>query len=220
MNKNPDYAPIREKMVAEQIEARGVKDKRVLDAMRKIPRHLFVDTGMLHQAYADNPLPIGHNQTISQPYIVALMTEALKLEEDDKVLEVGTGSGYQAAILAEIAEKVFTVENNSILARRARKLFDELNYHNIVIRIGDGTLGWKEYAPYDKIIVTAAAPELPKPLFEQLKQNGIMVIPEGDRFSQSLKKYKKTDDKFEYENLGLCSFVPLVGREGWKDNSY
>ena len=202
-------------MVKNQIIDRGVKDKKVIRSMLKVPRHVFVEEGMVHQAYNDSPLPIGFDQTISQPYIVALMTEALQLSGDEKVLEIGTGSGYQAAVLAEIVEKVFSVERNANLAQRSRKILDKLNYNNIAIRIGDGTLGWKEYAPYDRVIVTAAAPGFPESLFGQLKEGGILVIPEGDRDSQILKRYTKLDDKYKTESLGLCAFVPLIGKEGW-----
>ena len=202
-------------MVKKQIVDRGVKDKKVIGAMLKVPRHKFVDNAMIHQAYYDNPLPIGFDQTISQPYIVALMTEALLLSGNEKVLEIGTGSGYQAAILAEICEKVFSIERNPNLAQRSRKILDKLGYNNIAIRVGDGTLGWKEYAPFDRIIITAAAPKFPETLFGQLKNGGVLVIPEGDRHSQVLKRYIKTEDEYQIEEMGLCAFVPLIGKEGW-----
>lgn len=205
-------------MVETQIVARGIKDERVIRAMRKVPRHLFLDEALWPQAYEDYPLPIGERQTISQPYIVALMTEKLNLKGHESVLEVGTGSGYQAAILAELAEKVYSIERIPSIAKRARKILDELNYTNVLIKIGDGTLGWKEYAPFDGIIVTAASPYVPKPLLEQLKIGGRLVIPIGGEFSQDLIVYTKVgENDYEEENYGGCRFVKLIGEYGWKE---
>jgi protein-L-isoaspartate(D-aspartate) O-methyltransferase len=213
------YAKQRKKMVDSQIRSRGIRDERVLRAMEKIPRHLFIDEGLIDQAYNDNPLPIGEKQTISQPYIVALMTEALELKGHEKVLELGTGSGYQAAILAELADRVFTIERIAALAQKARKLLESLNYYNVVIRVGDGTYGWREESPFDAIVVSAGSPSIPRTLVEQLAVGGRLVIPVGDRFSQSLIKLTRlsenTDD-VKTEDLGGCRFVNLIGEHGWK----
>ncbi|MBI5286360.1 MAG: protein-L-isoaspartate(D-aspartate) O-methyltransferase [Deltaproteobacteria bacterium] len=204
-------------MVETQLIPRGIKDKRVLDAMRTVPRHLFVEEALQDQAYNDYPLPIGERQTISQPYMVALMTEALELKGNEKVLEVGTGSGYQAAILSLLAEKIYSIERISSLAARARKVLDSLFCSNVVIKIGDGTLGWKEEAPFDGIIVTAATPSVPESLLEQLAVGGRMVIPVGGIFSQILMKIIKTKEGITRLDLGGCRFVKLVGRYGWKE---
>lgn len=208
----------RQQMVDTQLIPRGVRDKRVIDAMRKVPRHLFLDEALWPQAYEDHPLPIGEKQTISQPYIVALMTELLQLTGKEKVLEIGSGSGYQTAVLAELAEQVYTIERIPAIAKRARKIFDVLKYKNIIITIGDGTLGWKEHSPYDGIIVTAAAPITPQPLLEQLSIMGRLVIPIGNEFSQDLIVYTREDaDNYSEENRGGCRFVKLIGERGWKD---
>jgi len=207
---------LRERMVKEQIESRGVRDRRVLEVIRKVPRHLFVPEAYLDEAYDDHPVSIGEGQTISQPYIVALMTSLLELKGDEKVLEIGTGSGYQTAILAELAKEVFSVERIESLAKKAKKRLEDLGYKNVHIKVGDGSLGWEEHAPYDAIIVTAAAPKLPKPLIDQLKVGGRIVIPIGDRFFQSLHRYvKKEDGSLEGQDFGGCVFVPLKGKEGW-----
>ena len=207
----------RQYMVDTQIIPRGIKNPRVIEAMRKVPRHLFLDEALWPQAYEDHPLPIGEKQTISQPYMVALMTEALNLTGKEKVLEIGSGSGYQTAILAELAEQVYTIERIPVIAKRARKIFDQLQYRNIVITIGDGSSGWKEHSPYDGIIVTAASPSPPKPLLEQLATGGRLVIPIGKEFSQELMLYIKEDgEEFKQENYGGCRFVKLVGEHGWK----
>jgi protein-L-isoaspartate(D-aspartate) O-methyltransferase len=209
----------RMKMVTSQLISRGINDERVLKAMEKIPRHLFVDEGLQDQAYADNPLPIGERQTISQPYIVALMTEALELTGHEKVLEIGTGSGYQAAILAELADRVFSIERIASLADRARKVLESLGYYNVLIRVGDGTYGWKEESPFDAIIVTAGAPHVPKTLFDQLTIGGRLIVPTGDRHTQKLMKLTRTSedrDEAETKNLGGCRFVNLIGEYGWK----
>lgn len=180
------YEKMRKKMVDSQLRSRGVRDERVLRAMEKIPRHLFVEEGLRDQAYSDHPLPIGERQTISQPYIVALMTEALSLEGTEKILEVGTGSGYQAAVLAELADRVFSIERIVKMADRARRILGALRYSNVLIKVGDGTYGWKDEAPFDGIIVTAGAPKVPETLVAQLAVGGRLVIPVGDRFTQTL----------------------------------
>jgi protein-L-isoaspartate(D-aspartate) O-methyltransferase len=202
-------------MVQEQLVARGIRDPRVLQAMGKVPRHVFVESALASRAYDDGPLPIGDKQSISQPYMVALMTEALELKGDDKVLEIGTGSGYQTAILAELARNVFSIEKIRGLATRARATLDELNCYNVAIHVGDGTLGWAEQAPFDAILVTAASPTLPQPLLEQLTPDGRLVIPLGDEYSQVLKRIRRTASGLEEEQLGECRFVKLWGKYGW-----
>ncbi len=210
-----EYAGKRQHMVRTLME-QGIRDQRVLDAFRKVPRHLFLDEALWPQAYDDHPLPIGEKQTISQPYIVALMTEALQLKKTDKVLEIGTGSGYQAAILAELADRVFTIERVPALAKRARRTLDLLRYTNIVTRIGDGTQGFREESPFDAIIVTAAAPEAPDPLLKQLEIGGRLIIPIGDEQLQDLMLYvKDEEDRYHEENYGGCRFVKLIGEYGW-----
>jgi len=204
-------------MLKSQIISRGIKDKKVLKAISEIPRHYFVLEEYLDEAYADKPLPIGYNQTISQPYIVALMTELLELNENDKVLEIGTGSGYQTAILAKIAKEVYTIDRIPELVEFAKKNIAKLKLKNINFKIGDGTLGWKEFAPFNKIIVTAASPSIPNTLVNQLNNNGIMVIPVGPRYSQTLKVIRKINNKLNEENSIECIFVPLIGKEAWKE---
>ncbi len=212
------FSLARERMVRDQIEARGIKDKRLLNVMRKIPRHLFVEEALRDQAYNDYPLPIGEGQTISQPYIVALMTEALELKGQEKVLEIGTGCGYQTAILAELAQSVFTIERVPTLMQRAKAILDSLGYFNVAYKTGNGTLGWPEVAPFQGIIVTAAAPEIPQPYVEQLEPGGKMVIPLGDKFSQVLYKIiKLPDGRIKKQYLCGCRFVPLVGIYGWSE---
>ena len=201
--------------MAEQIRARGVADPRVLAALRRVPRHRFIPEHLWSQAYADYPLPIGEDQTISQPYIVALMTEILELKETDRVLEVGTGSGYQAAILAELAAQVFSIDRKGGLADHARSILESLGYRNIRIRVGDGTLGWPEEAPFDGIIVTAGAPQVPRPLVEQLAMGGRLVIPVGDAFTQTLTCVRQTRKGLKHEYHGGCRFVRLIGKYGW-----
>jgi len=196
-------------MVRDQVEARGVKDGRILDAMRKVPRHLFVPWNMRSYAYHDEPLPIGEGQTISQPYIVAYMSEVLHLKGNERILEVGTGSGYQAAILAEIAKEVFTMEIVRNLSLKAEKVLKKLGYKNIYFRIGDGTLGWNEHAPYDAIIVTAAPAEVPQALREQLNISGRMIIPVGSTF-QELVLVMREKKKFKEKKLLPVRFVPLI----------
>ncbi len=210
------YERQRHEMVKNQIEARGVTDSKVLAALRKVPRHLFVSEALRDQAYGDFPLPIGEQQTISQPYIVAEMTQALQPGEGDRVLEIGTGSGYQAAVLAEIVFRVYTVERIYPLFVKTRKLFDKLKYHNIVTKYSDGTLGWEDEGSFDAIIVTAGAPEIPKFLVSQLAVGGRMVIPVGNQYSQELIKLYKNEHGIHKTNLGGCRFVKLVGEYGWR----
>jgi len=212
------YERQREEMVRHQIEARGIKDPVVLSAFRSVPRHLFVSEALRDQAYGDYPLPIGEQQTISQPYIVAEMTQALELRKDDRVLEIGTGSGYQAAILAEIVYRVYTIERIRSLYIQARKLLDKLHYHNIVMRCSDGTAGWKDESPFDAIIVTAGAPHVPEKLLDQLAEGGRMVVPVGNQHSQDLIKVVKDKKGIYKSNLGGCRFVKLIGEQGWKEN--
>ncbi len=209
-NSKDNFKIMREKMVESQIKSRGVKDPRVLSAMLKVERHLFVPDDLKDSAYSDQALPIGEGQTISQPYIVALMTELLELKGDEKVLEVGTGSGYQAAILAELAKEVFTIEIVEKLGLSAQKLLAELGYKNIHVKIGDGYQGWPEQAPFDAIIVTCAPDHIPKPLLDQLKDGGRMVIPVGT-YSQELKKIVKRGEKFETTDIIPVIFVPMTG---------
>ncbi|HXX36351.1 MAG TPA: protein-L-isoaspartate(D-aspartate) O-methyltransferase [Thermodesulfobacteriota bacterium] len=211
-----DFPKARLKMVEEQIVSRGVKDPRLIAAMKKIPRHLFVEEALQSQAYTDHPLPIGEKQTISQPYMVALMTEALLLTGREKVLEIGTGSGYQTAILAELSEKVFSVERIRPLAIRARKLLYELEYFNVEIKIFDGTFGWMEESPFDSILVTAGSPDIPETLIHQLAIGGKLVIPVGDAFVQDLFRVTKTEGGVKKEDLGGCRFVKLIGKYGWE----
>ena len=204
-------------MVRSQIEARGVKDPLVLSAFRTVPRHLFVSEALREQAYGDYPLPIGEQQTISQPYIVAEMTQALEIGRNDRVLEIGTGSGYQAAILAQIVYRVYTIERRRSLYIQTRSLFDKLNYHNIVTKYADGTKGWQEESPFDAIVVTAGAPELPQVLINQLAEGGRLVVPVGNQHTQELIKICRTKGKIQQTNLGGCRFVKLVGEHGWKE---
>lgn len=211
-----DFTSARQKMVREQLLNRGIKNARVCEALAKIPRHLFVEPALRDRSYGDYPLPIGEKQTISQPYIVALMTEALELEGEEKVLEIGTGSGYQTAILAELCAKVYSIERIKTLSSNARKILDKLKYHNTVLKVFDGTYGWKEEAPFDAIIVTAASPNIPEGLVEQLKVGGKMVIPVGGSFSQNLIKVVKNDKGVKTSNLSGCVFVKLIGNHAWK----
>ena len=211
-----DFEALRKFMVQTQLIPRGIRDRRVLDAMQKVPRHLFVDEAMQFKAYDDMALSIGENQTISQPYMVAIMTELLELKGDEKVLEIGTGSGYQAAILAELAKEVFSVERIASLAGLAEERLHAIGYINIHIKIDDGTLGWLEESPFDRIIVTAGAPKVPEPLTGQLSENGILVAPVGDRFSQQLVKMQKIKGTIMEEFHTPCVFVPLIGKHGWE----
>lgn len=202
----------REVMVREQIISRGIKDKPVLEAMKKIPRHLFVDESLKDRAYGDHPLPIGEGQTISQPYVVALMTEALNLKPDDRVLEIGTGSGYQAAVLAEIVKEVYTIEIREGLSLRASELLNRLGYKNIKTKYADGYYGWEEYAPFDAVIITASANHIPPPLIKQLKEKGRLIIPLGSTlFYQTLTMATKKGDELDVVQMGGVAFVPMVG---------
>ncbi|MBI5573579.1 MAG: protein-L-isoaspartate(D-aspartate) O-methyltransferase [Elusimicrobia bacterium] len=209
-----NFEKLRWQMVETQIVARGISDKKVIDAMLKIPREKFIEKKFYSQAYNDHPLPISEGQTISQPFIVALMTELLNLTGDEKVLEIGTGSGYQTAILAEITKEVYSVERHSTLFNKAKKILDEFGYKNIFLFNLDGTEGLKEYSPFDRIIVTAASDKIPKPLVEQLKESGRLLIPIGDRFSQELLVADKINGKLEIKNYGGVTFVPLIGKYG------
>jgi len=206
----------RQKMVSRQLEFRGIVNQGVLDAMRRIPRHLFVDSDLVHRAYNDTPLPIGHSQTISQPYIVALMTQLLQLKPEDTVLEIGTGSGYQAAVLSELAAKVYTVERIPELAERARGVLEQVGADNVQVVLGDGSVGLEKYAPYDAIIVTAAAPDVPEPLKKQLDDGGTLVIPAGGRGTQYLERWVRERDRLQMERMVPVAFVPLLGKHGWK----
>ena len=217
MADSKKYERLREEMVQKQIESRGISDRSVLTAFRKVPRHLFVSEALRDQAYGDFPLPIGEQQTISQPYIVAEMTQALAVDREDRVLEVGTGSGYQAAILAEIVYRVYTIERIRSLYMKTRTLFDKLKYHNIITKYSDGSVGWPDEGPYDAIIVTAGAPEIPENLTEQLVIGGRMVLPVGNQYSQDLIRITKDQKGIHKENLGGCRFVKLVGEQGWRD---
>ena len=199
----------------ELLRSRGIRDERVLRAMSVIDRHLFVQEPFINRAYEDSALPIGSSQTISQPYTVAYMTECLDVREGDKVLEIGTGSGYQVVILAEMGARVFTIERHMSLLTQARKMFDKLGYQ-IVSKCGDGTIGWKEFAPFDRILVTAGGPEIPKPLLDQLNSGGILVIPIGDLDVQNLHVIKRVNDHFERRETFGFKFVPLIGKKGWK----
>lgn len=211
--ERPDpYITLRENMVSSQIAARGIKDPRVLSAMRSVPRHLFMPESNPSMAYNDTPVPIGEGQTISQPYIVAFMTEILELRPDDRILEIGTGSGYQAAVLAELVQNVFTIEIIPVLGNRASKLLEELGYENIHVKIGNGYKGWPEEAPFDAVIVTAAPENIPEALVEQLKEGGKMIIPVGRRFGvQRMILGVKENGLLRTENVLDVRFVPMVG---------
>ncbi|MFW5999285.1 MAG: protein-L-isoaspartate(D-aspartate) O-methyltransferase [Halanaerobiaceae bacterium] len=212
-----DFASLRERMVEDQLVARGIEDENLLSAFSSVPRHEFVPEKERGHAYEDRPLPIGQGQTISQPYIVAEMISALELEAGDRLLEIGLGSGYAAAIMAEVANEVFAVERLAVLVRRAREKLAELEYDNIEVKTGDGTEGWPEKAPFDGILVSAAAPEVPETMLEQLDTGGVLVIPAGDKTVQQLLKITREDEgKYRREKLGGVRFVPLVGRYGWK----
>jgi protein-L-isoaspartate(D-aspartate) O-methyltransferase len=211
-----EFTQQREGMVREQLIARGIRSLRVLEAMRLVPRHLFVPAEEIDLAYADGPLPIGHWQTISQPYIVALMTELLDLHPGDRVLEVGTGSGYQTAILSKLAGEVHTVELLPDLAEHARSRLSELHCSNVHVHTGDGSLGWPQAAPYDKVLVTACAPQVPQPLLDQLADPGRLVLPVGGRASQVLEIWSHRGMAFTHQSGIAVAFVPLRGEHGWK----
>lgn len=212
------YEVARRRMVSEQLVPGGIGDKRVLEAMGSVPRHAFVSSGMENQAYLDRPLHIGFGQTISQPLIVAMMTQLLKLKGYERVLEIGTGSGYQAAILSVLVRDVFTIERLSELSIRARKVLYKLRFDNVKLRIGDGTLGWKEEGPYDGILVTAGAPVVPSALIEQLSEGGRLVIPVGGQEVQSLELIEKTKDGVNKQAVTACRFVKLIGECGWRSD--
>lgn len=213
-----DY--LRKQMIKRQLEQRGITDDNLLQAMGKVERHRFVPEAFQHLAYSDSPLSIGSGQTISQPYIVALMIQILKVSKNDIVLEIGTGSGYQTAIIAEMGKEVFTIERISSLGRQAKKILDQMHYKNIHFQIGDGTLGWQkaqsESVQFDRIIVAAAAPEIPLSLMNQIANGGKLIIPAGDKFRQELILIERKGDEFITSNHGGCTFVPLIGEEGWK----
>ncbi|OEU71197.1 MAG: protein-L-isoaspartate O-methyltransferase [Desulfuromonadales bacterium C00003068] len=213
-----EYAIARRRMVERQIVAKGIQDPLVIEAMKRVPRHRFVEEALWAQAYGDYPLPIGDKQTISQPFMVALMTQALELRGGEKVLEIGTGSGYQAAILSQIASRVYSVERISRLARRARQVLDEIGCTNVNIKLSDGTIGWESEAPFDGIVVTAGSPKVPSHYLEQLTIGGRLIIPVGGRGSQVLKCIvRQSSDEFKEENLLGCRFVPLIGKDGWSE---
>jgi protein-L-isoaspartate(D-aspartate) O-methyltransferase len=211
-----DFAGQREMMVKEQLIPRGISDRRVLEAMEKVPREHFMPEAVQQFAYDDGPLPIGEDQTISQPYVVAFMTELLELKGDETILEIGTGGGYQTAILCELAKKVYSIERFASLARQAEQNLNSLGYQNFEIKVADGSIGWKEVSPFDAIMVTAACPEVPKQLFEQLKENGRLVLPLGDRYLQTMTRIRKIQGRQQIEEFFACQFVPLVGKYGWK----
>lgn len=211
------FAHFRREMVEKQVVSRGVTDPLVLEAMTTVPRHLFVSEALGDSAYGDFPLPIGEGQTISQPYIIAEMTQSLELKGHERVLEIGTGSGYQAAVLARIVYKVYTIERNNSLFLQTRKLFDTLKYHNIITRYSDGTQGWKQESPFDAIIVTAGGQQIPAPLIEQLAIGGRLVMPVGGSFSQELIRLEKTENGIKKTHLGACRFVKLIGQNGWDE---
>lgn len=212
-----DFEKARQRMVNEQLIPRGINDPKILKAMEEVPRHLFIEDALWGQAYGDFPLPIGSGQTISQPYIVALMTQALRLKGHETVLEIGTGSGYQAAVLSRICKKVYTIERLNSLLVKARKVFDRLHYLNILSKLDDGTVGWPENSPFDAIIVTAAGPKIPEPLLEQLADPGVLVIPVGGRSFQELQVINKKNGEYLTKNIESVRFVSLVGTHGWQN---
>ena len=214
-----DFDAAREKMVLEQLVDRGIKNQEVIRAFLKVPRHLFVEQALRERAYGDYPLPIGLNQTISQPYMVALMCELLELKGNEKVLEIGTGSGYETAILAQLAERVFSIEKLDFLTQNARVVLDKLRYNNVVTKVADGTYGWREESPFDGIVVTAASPQIPKRLLDQLAVKRHLVIPKGDAFSQTLFKITKAEKGFDTKSITGCVFVKLIGKYGWENEN-
>jgi protein-L-isoaspartate(D-aspartate) O-methyltransferase len=220
MSGERSYERERLRMVKEQLSRRDIRDQRVLEAMSTVPRHLFTPAEYRDLAYSDGPLPIGERQTISQPYIVALMTEMLALQGDENVLEVGTGSGYQAAVLAHLAGQVHTVERYEPLAQRAEQVLRQLGLENVFVHIGDGSLGWPDAAPYQGVIVTAAAPRAPQPLLDQLADGGRMVIPVGGMSGQFLELWRRQGDQFTHESTLPVAFVPLRGEHGWTEGRW
>ena len=217
MFKRLDADKLRQEMVDKQLISRGISDKRVLEVFRSIPRHEFVPPEYRKSSYGDFPLPIGEDQTISQPYMAALMTQALEINNTDKILEIGTGSGYQAAILASLTKDIYSIERKDLLAKKAENTLRELGFINLKIKIGDGSLGWEEFELYDKIIVTAASPSLPEPLKEQLSNNGKIVIPISAEFGQVLTLFTKKGKEFDKEEICDCAFVPLIGQYGYEE---
>ena len=215
MGNEEDFSLQRERMVNEQLKARGIRDPRVLDAMGAVPRHRFVPSKEQNRAYEDHPLPIPAGQTISQPYIVAYMLQALALNGDEKVLEIGTGSGYQAALLGRLAKEVHSIERHEILASAAAAVLTELGFDNVRVHHGDGTKGYKEQAPYDAIVVAASAPVVPQPLLQQLADGGRLILPVGVAWGQILQLWKRKGDPFDYDELVPVAFVPLIGEHGW-----
>lgn len=213
-----DFVILRKRMVQEQLIPRGIRDPRVLEVFSKVERHRFIPEEFRKSSYADYPVPIGEGQTISQPFIVALMTQSLRVSPEDKILEIGTGSGYQAAVLAELAKEVYSVERIESLAKKAEGLFKDLGCANIRTKVDDGTLGWKERAPFNKIIITAASPRIPLPLTEQLAESGVLILPLGESFSQVLTTVEKKGKQLQHQQICGCVFVPLVGKYGWKNN--
>ncbi|MCX7926545.1 MAG: protein-L-isoaspartate(D-aspartate) O-methyltransferase [Candidatus Omnitrophica bacterium] len=209
-----DYSLLRKQMIENQLISRGIKDQRLLNVFSKIERHKFVPQEAIEHAYQDYPVPIGEGQTISQPYIVALMTESLQIERTDHILEIGTGSGYQTAILASLADKIWTIERSAVLSERAKRLLNQLGFNNIYFKIGDGSLGWQQYAPFNRIIVTAYAPQIPPPLIDQLAEGGKLIIPIGNSFSQTLVLLEKENKNTKIKEICPCVFVPLVGQYG------
>ncbi len=212
-----DYRQARQRMVARQLRARDIRSEPILSAFESVPRHRFVDAALAGEAYSDRALPIGHGQTISQPYMVAVMTELLAPEQGQRVLEIGTGSGYQAAILSKLVRSVFTIERIAALAERAQAALADLKITNVLQLVSDGSVGWKAYAPYDGIMVTAGAPRVPYPLVRQLTDGGRLVVPTGSRHSQKLTVLVRVGDAYEQEQCVPCTFVPLVGEEGWDE---
>lgn len=216
--ENGIYNRPRLEMVEKQIVARGVRDPRVLEAMRRVPRHQFVDEALRYEAYEDRPLPIGEKQTISQPYMVAIMSELLELKGTERVLEIGTGCGYQTAVLSLLAAQVYSIERIQPLLFKARKTLEGLGVHNVALKVGDGTLGWSDFAPYDALLVAAGGPEVPKPLLDQMAIGGRMVIPVGDDQGQILRVIKRTAKGYSETTSTPCTFVRLVGQYGWDRN--
>lgn len=215
-----DYSIARRRMVETQIVERGISDQRVIEAMHKVPRHLFVGEALRGHAYADGTLPIGEKQTISQPYTVASMSSALELKGDERILEIGAGSGYQTAVLAQLARRVYSIERITSLASRARRVLDQCGVTNVNLKVGDGTIGWKEQAPFDGILVAAGAPVVPADYLSQLEPGGRLVMPIGDMENQILLRVtKNSDGTFEEEQLMDCRFVPLIGEQGWADGA-
>ncbi len=217
MSTGKTRPPIGNEKLISKLRDKGITSEMVLDAFRKVPRHLFVDGAMYAQAYDDNALPIGEGQTISQPSVVALMTELLELGKDDKILEIGTGSGFQTAVLAQFSRRVYTIERHRLLGEAARKRLRDMGYMNVVFKVGDGTRGWIQHAPFDRIIVTAGAPVTPESLANQLATGGLMIIPAGERKNQQLFVYRKTEQGLISQSAGNVVFVPLIGEHGWKD---